>query len=105
MDESCGIFRFPVVRVRRGGRGFLLLSDLRAFNKLNFGLWLCPAALSEQNIMDYLLLAFSVTDWFSDSWYELRQYAGNLNKTHWGIMAATSCLFGFLCLRGNTLRI
>lgn len=55
--------------------------------------------------MDYLLLAYSVVDWFWDSWYELQYYGAHLNKTQWAIMAAASCLFGFLCLRGNTLRI
>ncbi|EMI44366.1 hypothetical protein [Rhodopirellula sp. SWK7] len=56
-------------------------------------------------MMDYLLLAFSVTDWFWDSWYELRHYATHLNKTQWAIMAAASCVFGFVCLKGNSLRI
>ncbi|SMP58840.1 hypothetical protein SAMN06265222_106131 [Neorhodopirellula lusitana] len=54
--------------------------------------------------MDYLLFAFSLTDWLWDSWYELRHYTTHLNKTQWGIMAASSVLFGFVCLKGNPIR-
>ncbi|EMI51859.1 hypothetical protein RSSM_06705 [Rhodopirellula sallentina SM41] len=61
--------------------------------------------LRELKMMDYFFLAFSVVDWFWDSWYELRHYATHLNKTQWAIMAAASVLFGFVCLKGNTLKI
>lgn len=53
--------------------------------------------------MEYLLAAFSVTDWFWDSWYELRHYTTHLNQAQWGVMAAGSVAFGFFCLKGNRL--
>ncbi len=55
--------------------------------------------------MDYLLLAFSVSDWFADSWYELQYYGAHLTKTHWAVISATSVIFGFLCLKGNSFKI
>lgn len=64
----------------------------------------CPDLAFDSRIMDYLLLAFSLTDWLWDSWYELRHYTTHLNKTQWGIMAASSVLFGFVCLKGNPIR-
>jgi hypothetical protein len=55
--------------------------------------------------MDYLLLAFSVSDWFADSWYELKYYGAHLTKTHWAVISGTSVIFGFLCLKGNSFKI
>jgi len=54
--------------------------------------------------MDMLLLAFSVVDWFWDSWWELKHYVGTLGRTHWMVLSAFVCGFGFLCLKGNMLK-
>ena len=54
--------------------------------------------------MDYLLFAVSATDYFWDSWYELKHYATHLTRTHWAVLAASSVLFGFCCLKGNPLQ-
>ena len=55
--------------------------------------------------MDELLLAFSAVSWFWDSWWELKYYCSNLNRTHWVIMSGLTCAVGFLMLRGNVLKI
>lgn len=49
-------------------------------------------------------LAFSLSTWFSGAWLELCQYFNNMSTTQWGVIAAASVAFGFLCLRGNSLR-
>lgn len=54
--------------------------------------------------MNEWLLAFSVVDWFWDGWYELRYYGGNLGKTQWMVLSAASCAFGFLCMRGYSIK-
>jgi len=55
--------------------------------------------------MDLLMLAFSLTDYFWDSWWELKHYFSHLNRTQWAIMSACVVAFGFLCMRGNVLKI
>ncbi|MEM9368132.1 MAG: hypothetical protein AAGD07_19225 [Planctomycetota bacterium] len=55
--------------------------------------------------MDCLLLAFSLVDWFWDSWWELKHYSSNLNRQHWYVISGCVVFFGFLCLRGNKLKI
>lgn len=54
--------------------------------------------------MEYLLLASGYVDWFWGSWYELRQYATNLKQTHWMVISVASCVFGFFCLKGHSLK-
>jgi hypothetical protein len=47
---------------------------------------------------------FSVQIWFADAIYELKDYFRQLTSTQWGIICAASVVFGFLCLRGFTIR-
>lgn len=50
------------------------------------------------------LAAFSLTQWFSSAWTELSVYVTRMNTTQWGIVAASTVAFGFLCLRGTQIR-
>lgn len=49
-------------------------------------------------------LAFSASQWFSDATYELIQYFDHLNSTEWAILSACAVAFGFICLKGQSLR-
>ncbi len=51
-----------------------------------------------------LLLAFSTSQWFADALYELVHYFDHLNRTEWAIISASAVAFGFICLRGNSIR-
>lgn len=55
--------------------------------------------------MDFLPLAFSLVDFLWDSWWEFKSYFGRPTKTQWILLSVAAVLFGFLCLRGNRLRI
>jgi hypothetical protein len=48
--------------------------------------------------------AFSLSQWFSDAIQELVHYFDHLNTTEWAIISASAVAFGFLCLRGTSLR-
>ena len=48
--------------------------------------------------------AFSLSQWFSDALHELVYYFDHLNTTEWAIISASAVIFGFLCLRGTSLR-
>ncbi|TWT91480.1 hypothetical protein Pla100_53310 [Neorhodopirellula pilleata] len=54
--------------------------------------------------MDLFISAVSTTEYFWDSWYELKQYATELTPNHWAVFAASSVVFGFFCLQGNPLK-
>ncbi len=54
--------------------------------------------------MDITLLAFSLVDWFWESWWELQNYTCNLNNQQWGIISVCVVSFGFLCVRGNKIK-
>jgi hypothetical protein len=51
--------------------------------------------------MDALLATFSLSGWFFDAWAELVRCFNHMNTTQWGIVSASSVIFGFLCLRGS----
>ncbi len=50
------------------------------------------------------LLAMSLGSWFNDSLYELVRYFDHLNATEWAILSASAVAFGFICLKGESLR-
>ncbi|MEM1227510.1 MAG: hypothetical protein AAGJ40_17565 [Planctomycetota bacterium] len=50
------------------------------------------------------LLAFSVVDWFSDGWYELKQYAGHMGKKQWMVLSGLTVAFGMMCMRGFSIK-
>ncbi len=47
---------------------------------------------------------FSLQMWLSDALYELKLYFRHLTSTQWAMVCAASVVFGFLCLRGFTVR-
>lgn len=49
-------------------------------------------------------LAFSMVDWFQDGWYELKHYCGHMGKTQWMVVSACTVTFGFLCMRGYSIK-
>jgi hypothetical protein len=51
-----------------------------------------------------ILSDFSVQLWLADAMYELKDYFRHLRTTQWGIICAASVVFGFICLRGFTVR-
>jgi len=50
------------------------------------------------------IIAFSISGWFSDSLGELVRYFDHLNSTEWAIISASAVAFGFMCLKGQSLR-
>jgi len=50
------------------------------------------------------IIAFSISQWFSDSLGELVRYFDHLNSTEWAIISASTVVFGFMCLRGDSIR-
>jgi len=50
------------------------------------------------------LLAVSISSWFNDAFYELVHYFDHLNSTEWAIISASAVAFGFICLKGESLR-
>ena len=50
------------------------------------------------------LLAFSLSNWFSESLYDLVHYFDHLNGTEWAIISGSAVVFGFACLKGTSLR-
>ena len=54
--------------------------------------------------MHEYLLAFSVLDWFWDSWWELKYYSSHIGKTGWLTLSACTVAFGLMCMRGNSLK-
>lgn len=50
------------------------------------------------------IIAFSISGWFSDSLGELVRYLDHLNSTEWAIISASAVAFGFMCLKGQSLR-
>jgi|GEM_PF-1490065 len=49
-------------------------------------------------------LAMSISSWFNDAFYELIHYFDHLNSTEWAIISASAVAFGFMCLKGQSLR-
>lgn len=56
-----------------------------------------------QSIMTSII-AFSISGWFSDSLGELVRYFDHLNSTEWAIISVSAVAFGFMCLKGQSLR-
>lgn len=54
--------------------------------------------------MHFDILAFSITLWFSDAWGELVRYFNTMSTWQWGVVSACSVAFGFLCLKGHSLK-
>ena len=52
-------------------------------------------------MLNALVTAFSVTDWFYSAMHELVYYFNHMNTTQWGIVSACAVTFGFLCLKGT----
>lgn len=50
------------------------------------------------------LLALSLQRWFRDAFVELTRYFEQMSTTQYGILAAATVAFGFLCLRGYQIR-
>ena len=50
------------------------------------------------------LLGFSLRQWWYEASNELMQYFNNMDTTQWMIVSACGVAFGFLCLRGTTLK-
>jgi hypothetical protein len=50
------------------------------------------------------LLYDSIQIWLSGAIYELKDYFRHLTVTQRGLISAASVVFGFLCLRGFTVR-
>jgi hypothetical protein len=50
------------------------------------------------------LFDFSFSNWFSEARYDLMRYFDTLNSTEWGIISATAVAFGFICLKGDSIR-
>jgi hypothetical protein len=50
------------------------------------------------------IIAFSLSRWFSDALGELTRYFSHLNSTQWAILSASAVAFGFMCLKGQSLR-
>ena len=53
---------------------------------------------------ELLLAAFSLSGWFFEAWSELVRYFNTMNTTQWGVVSACAVAFGFLCLKGTSLR-
>lgn len=51
-----------------------------------------------------VLAEIALQSWFSDAVYELKDYFRHLSSTQWGVLCVASVAFGFLCLRGFTIR-
>ncbi|QDV61040.1 hypothetical protein [Crateriforma conspicua] len=54
--------------------------------------------------LTYLLAGFSVTRWLWSAWGELCSYTLHMSTTQWGILAASTIAFGFMCLRGYDIK-
>ena len=50
------------------------------------------------------LYAFSIKMWMSDAWAEMVHYFTKMNTTQWGIVSTAAVIFGFLCLKGTSIR-
>ena len=50
------------------------------------------------------LFAFSLSNWFSESLYDLVHDFDHLNGTEWAIISGSAVVFGFACLKGTSLR-
>ncbi len=55
-------------------------------------------------MIESMLAAFSLSGWFWAAWYELCSYVDRMSTTQWGIVAASTVVFGFMCLRGHSLK-
>ncbi|MEM9587385.1 MAG: hypothetical protein AAGA03_08885 [Planctomycetota bacterium] len=51
-----------------------------------------------------LLYAWSFSGWFWAAWRELCRYIDRMGTTEWAVMAAAAVAFGFLCLKGHSLK-
>ena len=51
-----------------------------------------------------LILGSTLSVWFMDAWRELVRYFATFSTTQWGIVATCVVAFGFLCLRGHSLK-
>lgn len=51
-----------------------------------------------------ILFAFSFSQWFFDAWGEFTRYFGTMNTWQWGVVSASAVAFGFLCMKGNSIR-
>lgn len=49
-------------------------------------------------------LGFSLRLWFDDACNELVNYFDRMDTTHWMVISACAVFFGFLCLRGTSLK-
>ena len=50
------------------------------------------------------LLAFSFSRWFWQSWTELCDYFDHMGTMQWAVISASTVVFGFLCLKGQSIR-
>jgi len=55
-------------------------------------------------MIDDLLLAFSITDWYHDGVHELIYGFKHMGVTQWGIASACAVAFSFLCLKGHSIK-
>lgn len=53
---------------------------------------------------DFALLSMTLRSWFFEAVNELTNYFEQMNTTQYGILAAATVGFGFLCLRGYQIR-
>ena len=54
-------------------------------------------------ILDILAM-FSLSDWLNDAVAEFVHYFNHMNSKQWGIVSAASVAFGFLCMKGHSIR-
>jgi len=50
------------------------------------------------------IIAFAFDQYFRDVIGEFVRYFDHLNSTEWAIISASAVTFGFVCLRGTTIR-
>ena len=61
------------------------------------------SAAREAAIDASCLLGFSLSQWFGDATHELVDYFHRMDTTHWMVISASAVVFGFFCLRGNSI--
>ncbi len=59
--------------------------------------------MTPQDLLSHVV-AWSLQRWFRDAYVELTRYFEQMSTTQYGILAAATVAFGFLCLRGYQLR-
>ena len=52
-------------------------------------------------MIDLLLANISLSTWFFEAWAELVEHFHKMNATQWGVLSASTVIFGFLCLKGT----